>query len=263
MRPYYYLGNNLGLTKLEMGYKMLVDTSDLSLGAHVISDGFWAKHIDHFLSGVIKKGDSCLDLGCHMGYTALLMAGLSQRLVVCYDMNADMVELTKKNFALNGLDGDFFVSAITTGKDDGKPKRVHFLLDDSNSGGARVMGLAEKTQPLLAGTNLSMATHARDIMNGTVYNKYYSSFVKIDLEGMDWFVADVMRPRKMILEHRPKDALTHEGKDHTHSTLEQCMRNIFDVYYVQIIQGDGTGYTVPSPESIMNKEHLDLFLEHK
>jgi len=253
MRPYYYLGNNLGLTTLSMGYKMLVNTKDLSLGAHVISDGFWAQHIDVFLSKVITKDDRCLDMGCHMGYTTLLMHGLSGNPVNYVDMNRGCVELTRKNLALNGLTGEGHNCAIATR---GTLSQASFHMDDTLSGGAIITGLVHDYEAWHLVDYACVIAHPDSLLGN-------ATFVKIDLEGMDWYVMDVIDIKHGIIEHRPADALRHEGTAYTHDSLENCMRRVFEKYHVSIIESSGLGRTVASAEMIMEQEHLDLYVERK
>jgi hypothetical protein len=255
---YYYLGNNLGLKKLGMGYKMLVDTRDLSLGAHVIADGYWAQHIDQFLSTVIKKGDRCMDLGCHMGYTTMLMHGLSGMPVDYVDMNRAYVKLTQQNLRLNGLSGKGNTCAIVTNTS--ATRDFMYFMEPENSGGAQLLGEGSPDPEMYPKVSKMYPCVGRtpEALMGSGYD-----FVKIDLEGMDWFVMDKLDVPKAVIEHRPYDAKTHEGKPHVHDTLENCMKRVFKKYRVEIIQADGTGKIVTTVNQIIATEHLDLYLERR
>lgn len=247
MRPYYYLGNNRGLTNLVMGYKMIVDTSDFSLGAHVISDGYWASHIDVLLRNVIRKGDKCMDIGCHMGYVSMFMHGCSEQPVVCLDVNPEMVELTRANFGLNGLRGTFINAGLVTGD----VNRAHYAFRKNNSGGCHL----EWTGDGKGGV--------RAIKASRIFDEHKPDFVKIDTEGMDWFIMDTISPDRAIIEHRPNDARRFEGTPLVHDTLENCMERVFSKYRVEIIQGNGTGKIVPTYSSLLTDEHHDLYLERR
>jgi hypothetical protein len=254
MRPYYYLGNNLGLTSLSMGYKMVVDTQDLSLGAHVISDGFWAQHIDKFVSTVVKKGDKCLDLGCHMGYMTLLLHGLSGKPVDYVDMNFKYMDLTRKNLELNGLSGNGKTGAIVI---IGDKRQVLVEVDPARSGAGHIFG--EDVEGQVWNSNLGRVNtiHA-DTFGETKYD-----FVKMDLEGMDWYVMDRIDAPRAIIESRMEDARRYEGASFVHDSLENCMERVFGKYRVEIIQGDGTGRIVPTYSSLLTDEHHDLYLERR
>lgn len=254
MRPYYYLGNNLGLTNLSMGYKMVVDTQDLSLGAHVISDGFWAQHIDQFLSSVVRKGDRCLDLGCHMGYMTLLLHGLSGKPVDYVDMNFKYVDLTRKNLELNGLSGNAKTGAIVTS---GDSRQILYEVDPSRSGAGHILG--EDVQGELVGSSL----HRRYTIHADTFGEIKYDFVKIDLEGMDWYVMDRIDASRAIIESRMADARRYEGAPFVHDSLENCMERVFSKYRVEIIQGNGTGKIVPTYSSLLTDEHHDLYLERR
>jgi hypothetical protein len=248
---YYYLGNNLGLKKLAMGYKMLVDTRDLSLGAHVIADGYWAQHVDKFLSTVVRKGDRCLDLGCHMGYMTLLLHGLSGVAVDYVDMNGEYVKLTKANLELNGLSGKGSTCAIIT---NGPAGTFIYHKEDNRSGGAYLLG---------HGHEFHVSSNQYACVAKSAWNLGEYDFVKIDLEGMDWYVMDKIDPDRAIIEHRIEDASKHQGKGHVHDTYINCMKRVFDKYRVEAIQADGTGRIITTVNQILNTEHLDLYLEKR
>lgn len=245
MRPYYYLGNNRGLTNLVMGYKMIVDTSDFSLGAHVISDGYWANHIDSFLGGVIQKGDKCMDIGCHMGYVSMFMYGCSGQPVVCVDVNPEMVELTQANFELNGLRGTFINAGLVTGD----VNTAHFAFRNANNSGSSHL---HWTGDGKGGVKAKKAK--------ALFDEHKPDFVKVDTEGMDWFIMDTISPDRAIIEHRPNDARRFEGTPLIHDSLENCMERVFKKYRVGVI---GEDRFVIAPKAIMGNEHLDLYLQKR
>ena len=68
MRPYYYLGNRRGLTRLASGEPFFVNTSDHGITSWIIMGGTWETFVDDILSNIVRPGDRVLDAGANQGY---------------------------------------------------------------------------------------------------------------------------------------------------------------------------------------------------
>ncbi|APH06597.1 FkbM family methyltransferase [Bacillus weihaiensis] len=71
-----YLGDYTYLSQLAHGPKIFLDTRELSMTAHIISDGFWESWITDVFLQSIHKGMSVLDIGANCGYYSLLAASV-------------------------------------------------------------------------------------------------------------------------------------------------------------------------------------------
>ena len=74
---YAYLGNNKALCRVLGRYKIYVDTRDIGITPHLVTDGFWETWLTQCISRVIKPGDICIDIGANYGYYSLLMSTLT------------------------------------------------------------------------------------------------------------------------------------------------------------------------------------------
>jgi FkbM family methyltransferase len=101
-----YLGDGAALCRVLGRYKMLVDTRDDDVSAHLLLDGFWELWVTRALLGLIKPGMVCVDVGAHLGYFSLLMADLTGPggQVHAFEPNAALRGRLVRSVAINGFD---------------------------------------------------------------------------------------------------------------------------------------------------------------
>ncbi|KSB90047.1 FkbM family methyltransferase [Caulobacter vibrioides] len=101
-----YLGDGSALCRVLGRYKMLVDTRDDDVSAHLLLDGFWELWVTRTLLGLIKPGMVCVDVGAHLGYFSLLMADLTGPggQVHAFEPNAALRGRLARSAAINGFD---------------------------------------------------------------------------------------------------------------------------------------------------------------
>src|SRR5690606_1920695 len=79
------------------------DLNDISLVPHLILDGFWETPVTQCLSRIVKDGDTCIDVGAHLGYFSILMSALAggrgQTLAV--EPNPAIASLLRKTSEIN------------------------------------------------------------------------------------------------------------------------------------------------------------------
>jgi FkbM family methyltransferase len=104
-RPYFYLGNNTGLTTTVFGQKIFVDTRDTCLTPHIVMDGEWEMWITSVFRSIVRQGMTVVDIGANCGWYTLLGANLvgSQGKVYAFEPNSDCCTLLKKTLSVNGL----------------------------------------------------------------------------------------------------------------------------------------------------------------
>jgi FkbM family methyltransferase len=104
-RPMIYMGNNRGLTRTIYGHKMFVDTRDLSLGPHILLDGYWENWITKAFIQQVQSGMVVLDIGANIGYYSLLAANAvgSSGKVFCFEANPLVHEILFQNIEINGF----------------------------------------------------------------------------------------------------------------------------------------------------------------
>lgn len=74
LRPYYYLGDNTGLTMVDSGLFLYVDTRDRSLAPHLIASGVWEENNTKVFKTFLRNRKNIIDLGANFGYFTLIAA---------------------------------------------------------------------------------------------------------------------------------------------------------------------------------------------
>lgn len=256
----HYLGGRRALTRLQAGMKMIVDTDDLSITPHILLDGVWAPQIDAVLARKVVKGDKCLDIGCHYGYTALMLAALSAERVVCVDMNSKMTDLCKQNLDINGFKNHVLNFAIVA-RDEKPQSFVRYIDMPHESGGNHLTTDANSEHHLLVE---SITVRELILSEGDF------DFIKIDTEGMDWYIFDKLteetRVKKCLLEHRPVDAESHANADYVERAWQNCVRRAFETHDVYVVDAKGVLHVIANAQMLLDEEgvtHMDLYLESK
>lgn len=102
-----YLGDDTALCRVLGRYKMLVDTRDDDVSAHLLLDGYWELWVTQVLVGLVKPGMTCVDVGAHLGYFSLMMADLAGPTgrVHAFEPNAALRGRLERSVAINGFAG--------------------------------------------------------------------------------------------------------------------------------------------------------------
>lgn len=255
-RTSHYLGNSRSLVRLLAGMKMIVDTDDLSITPHILMDGCWASQVDAVLGRHVKQGDKCLDIGCHYGYTALMLGALSGEAVVCVDMNERMTEICKQNMDLNGFKHEITTRALVARDTLAQP---HVAYADSKhcSGGNHLLN--DSTQQMTPLTKRVPTMTVAQLQAGRDFD-----FIKIDAEGMDWYIfSKLVNVKKCLLEHRPVDAAKHEGAWYVDRRWADIVVDAFETHDVFVIDAKGVTHKIASAMTLLEEEgltHADLLL---
>lgn len=103
MRPYYYLGNRRGLTRLASGEPFFVNTSDHGITSWIIMGGTWENFVDDILSNIVRSGDRVLDAGANQGYYTIRLGTIvgPEGRVVAFEPNPELYELLEVNVDIN------------------------------------------------------------------------------------------------------------------------------------------------------------------
>ncbi len=108
------------LTQLYTGQKMFVDTRDISLTPHLIVDGLWEAHITRAIATLLKEDDVFFDVGANLGYYSCIAAtriNLRHKHISIhsFEPNPDLVDLMRKTFNVNGIEGAARINAVGVG----------------------------------------------------------------------------------------------------------------------------------------------------
>lgn len=104
MRPYFYLGEGIALTRLKCGHFIYVDPLEESVCSHLIAHGEWEASTRRVVLGLVNAGDRVLEVGGHVGYYTL---GLAQKVgskgsVTTFEANPRLAALSRRSIRMNG-----------------------------------------------------------------------------------------------------------------------------------------------------------------
>lgn len=185
-----YQGNNLALTRILNRYHMYVDTTDLSLGPHLIAQGQWEPWITNLFTRLLRPGMTAVDIGANFGYYTILAGFAVGAAGRVYALEADPrnYEILQLNLIVNGL-LDIVQSRHCAVLDSRKRVELH---RNPTLLGCHSLFAGEQGNP----KNVSVeAVPLDDIISGSV------DFMKIDAEGSEPFIFDGMRN---VLERSPQ-----------------------------------------------------------
>lgn len=194
----FYLGSHRTLARVLGRYKMYLDTRDVALAPHILSDGYWEMAHTEAMASLVKEGMTAVDLGANLGYFTVLM---SERVgaggkVHAFEPNPHIAALLRDTIEINGFAARTSVHQVALSNSAGE---IEFYID--------------KTRPMNA-TLIHKDNH--DVVK--VPSKRFddlpelaeADFIKIDVEGAEERVWAGMatrlanpKPLTIILEFTP------------------------------------------------------------
>lgn len=134
---YFYLGGDLGLTRLTVGPLLFVDTLDEQVCPGIIVHGRWETWVTAVVMSLLRPGGRVVEVGANVGYYTVIMAARvgPQGHVTALEANPRLVTLIGKSVRVNGF-GDR-VRLVGRAATDA-PGPVDFVSFRRNSGGGHV-----------------------------------------------------------------------------------------------------------------------------
>lgn len=117
-------------------YKMYVDPGDISLGVHLMMDGYWEMWLTEELAQLVQPGMVVADVGANVGYFTLLMADRveEQGHVVAFEPNPQAADKLQRSVRANGFSDRVSVEHDPLGAISGLPVQLYF--NPEEAGGA-------------------------------------------------------------------------------------------------------------------------------
>lgn len=178
------------------GFEMYTDPSDSVVSHHIRTDGYWSQHEVNWIKS--QNFQKPMDIGCHIGYFATIM-GLHKTgdaPVILVDASEHNLFFAKRNMELNNLPYKAVYSAVVPTN----LQKVYFNQVEGNTGGSHLTTETQKMKEVPAINILQL------------YNQYTPDFIKIDAEGVDWFLAaqlsKIPTPPTILLEHKNDGYIT-------------------------------------------------------
>lgn len=255
-----YLGDHTYLTQLKAGPKILLDTRELSMTAHIIADGCWESWITNIYTECIQPGMTVLDIGANCGYYSLLAAQLTGPLghVHAFEPNPfHHPNLTKSKWVNGFYHLDIHRCALSN-------ENGEMLLYAPEQSTASASLHKEMIHPLPYMDSIQpvkvKAVRLHDYLPHVKAN-----IIKMDIEGSEPLILDdileVMErsgDSKLFMEYNQK-AWQQLGHD-CETILNNIVKRHFDIY---IIRHDSSLEHVTPQQLIQmtnGKTHFDLFI---
>lgn len=254
-----YLGESRALCKSIHGHKLLVDTRDLSLTPHLLTDGYWEMWITDFIKRTVEPGMSVVEVGANYGYYTLLLADLvgSAGQVTAFEANPTVASLLFTSIEINGFADR--VRAEQAVVSDAGGKQVKFKIWKKHIASSGLFASAEEAERFhdaIEETTLTTVALDKYFPSGTKVD-----FIKMDAEGAEPLIirgADRLFQEnqviRLVVEFVPKNIAWTIEPD---AFLDLLRSSGFRIYR---IDEDATAREKDRTE-LLSKPHSELFLE--
>jgi len=100
-----YVGNDRVLLRTKSGYKMFVDSRDVSIAPHLILEGVYEEHTDAVLRRLVRPGMHVVEIGANVGLFTMLMCHRVGPAGSVYAFECDPVlaQIARDNLEINGF----------------------------------------------------------------------------------------------------------------------------------------------------------------
>src|SRR5579884_2268054 len=186
-----YLGDHTALARVLQRYKMYVDTRDLSLSPHLLTDGYWENWITQAWQRLLRPG---VHVGANVGYYALIAADRvgPEGFVWAVEPDPRNAQLLRWNLEVNGFARR---SAVIEAAALDRHRPIRFARLATHFGSRRV--LAGSADAPADGEQIVVEAVALDDCLGEQAEIH---LMKIDAEGSEPYIWDGMQ--KLIERNR-------------------------------------------------------------
>ncbi len=117
-----YLGDGTALTRVLGRFKMFVDTRDVGLSSHLLTDGYWEMWLTETMTRLLRPGMTVADAGANLGYFTLLMGALvgETGIVHAFEPNPAMARRLRQSLTLNLAGARTTLHQIALGDSEGE-----------------------------------------------------------------------------------------------------------------------------------------------
>ena len=254
---YAYLGNNKALCRVLGKYKIYVDTRDIGITPHLVTDGFWETWLTQCISRIIKPGDICVDIGANYGYYSLLMSSLAGKegRTIAVEPNPYVFGLLAATASVHSSNIEPVQVAVSdvTGY-------TTLVIPDNFFGDASIV--ERKDKPRLGRSRVDVKTQTLDEL-AVQLELPRIDLVKIDVEGAEPQVFSGMKETisknmdlRVLIEYSPY--LYDDAKSFTEFLFQH-----FEVKRIKDVDNMITLTETDIPALVSIKDHTDLYLAKK
>ena len=201
MRPYWYLGDGKGLTRLKDGEIFFVCTATRDISTWILLGGVWETFVDDILCSLARPGDTFLDVGANMGYYTIKVGtkvGPTGK-VFAVEPNPELCRILVENIDINGRSAYCHAFNIAAGAAVGESV---LTFRREASGGGSVLMPGEQAPEGALSSEVSVAALDEVLPPGCRLD-----LVKVDVEGYE---PGVFRGMVQLLNRSPDCAIVTE-----------------------------------------------------
>lgn len=178
-----YVGNRTAVSRVLGKYKMFVDTADIGLSTHLLTDGFWEMWVTEYTVQTVRPGMVVVDVGANLGYYSLLLADLSgsDGRLIAVEPNRQIARLLKWSLAVNGFEHRARVhECALSDRDDGSTALVIPVSEPKNA------WIVDDAGPFIGNPDYRIETIDVRSLDQLLHSEDKVDFIKIDAEGAEW-----------------------------------------------------------------------------
>ena len=195
-----YLGDHRILLKTAEGFKLFVDSRDLSLAPHLILDGVWEEWTAAVLRRLLRPGMIAIEVGANVGYFTLLMSRAVARSgrVFAFECDPELAAFARDNIEINGLHQIAQVQQIAVSDRVG---RTTFYRADRHRGCGSLIADLEQLPHNATDQRVPLDVETTTIDEFVQRSGVQPDLLKIDAEGVE---AAILRGgEKLLRSQRP------------------------------------------------------------
>ncbi len=100
-----YLGDHTILTRTAHGFKLFLDSRDVSLAPHILLDGVWEPAVKRFINARVREGMRVIEVGANVGYHSVHLASRigPRGVIACFEANPRLAQLMAQSLEVNGM----------------------------------------------------------------------------------------------------------------------------------------------------------------
>lgn len=184
-----YIGHNRVLLWTKSGFKMFVDSRDVSIAPHLILEGVYEEHTEAVLRRVIQPGMHVVEVGANVGLFTLLMARSvgARGSVYAFECDPTLARIARDNLEVNGLGGIGTIDERAVSKAGGNLK---FRAAMRHRGGGTLIPDLQQIPELTESERETIVVQAVTLDQFAASYDRRIDFLKIDAEAAE---ADIIR----------------------------------------------------------------------
>lgn len=188
-KPAVYIGNDRVLLWTKSGFKMFVDSRDVSIAPHLILEGVYEEHTDAVLRRIVKPGMHVVEIGANVGLFTLLMARRvgARGSVYAFEADPTLAQIATDNLEVNGLGHIGSIDARAVSKADGT---LTFRAALRHRGGGTLVHDLQQIPELTESERETITVQSVTLDHFLADHRRKIDFLKIDAEGAE---ADIIR----------------------------------------------------------------------